>query len=143
MIYAVWAEGTPYIKIGWVDRPSWLKKRVQILQVGCPFELQLIAQIEGTLDEEQAIHLMLQDSLERGEWFRLGTSVRQVLAQMADGREIKAWDLTKAASTRMRRMLWWTQNGQASVREIRLHHNNKMLRWKQQRRAHEQPDNPV
>jgi hypothetical protein len=65
LIYAVWAEGSPFVKIGWAS--GNIRKRVMVLQVGCPWPLQLLATIEGTMDDEQAIHLMLQHSVERGE----------------------------------------------------------------------------
>ena len=79
MIYAVEAVGTGYVKFGVaVD----MRKRIEMLQIGCPFELMVLAQCDGGRKEEREIHIRLIDAKHRGEWFRLDDSVKAVIADM-------------------------------------------------------------
>jgi hypothetical protein len=110
MIYAIWAKDTPYVKFGWVKKREWLASRREILQVGCPFELEVIASIDGSIQEEQAIHQMLSGSHHRGEWFQIDQDVSRIVAMMQDGTKVSEWELNKGASRQMRRVLWWQQH---------------------------------
>ena len=68
MIYVIWCEGTSYLKIGFTDDES-AESRLASLQVGCPFSLELIATIPGTMQFEGTLHGILKKLHVRGEWF--------------------------------------------------------------------------
>jgi hypothetical protein len=70
VIYAIRAVGTKYIKFGLVNETN-VGRRLSTLQIGCPFELEILAIGAGGLDEEREIHRILTDAGKhhRGEWF--------------------------------------------------------------------------
>lgn len=85
MIYAIRAVGTPFIKIGFVEgKVGGLGRRLETLQTGCPYDLELIAQCPGDLKLERYIHncLLEANAHQRGEWFKdceeLQTLVRRI-----------------------------------------------------------------
>lgn len=55
------------IKIGFTKD---LEGRVSRLQTGSPYDLQLLASIDGTRRDEQALHSRFANLNVRGEWFR-------------------------------------------------------------------------
>lgn len=80
MIYFIWAEGTPFIKVGRTistDHSS-ADLRLQSFSAGCPYPLRLVHAFslgsrEADRVMERQIHfgLMAQGRHVRGEWFRL------------------------------------------------------------------------
>lgn len=58
-----------------------------LLQIGCPFDLQILATCEGGSATEQYIHLRLLKSGDhvRGEWFRYGKEALVILELMRAG----------------------------------------------------------
>jgi hypothetical protein len=66
--YFARASDTELVKIGVsVDPPT----RLQRLQTGCPYTLELIGTLPGGRPVEAHLHEMLTHRLERGEWYRL------------------------------------------------------------------------
>ena len=81
MIYAIQAKGTPYIKIGFTT--TWDgRTRLEQLQTGCPFELELLALGLGTRAWEGRIHLDLKVAKRHHfrEWFVDSMEVRRWIA---------------------------------------------------------------
>jgi len=69
-IYAIGAMGTSWVKIGCTTGP--VMKRLQTLQTGQPFPLQVRAAIPVETDAhriERQVHAFLEAERRRGEWF--------------------------------------------------------------------------
>ena len=132
MIYAIRAVGTDYIKIGYTTE-DLLRTRLSTLQIGCPFELELIAAGPGTISEEQQIHVLLTAAGRyfRGEWFVSSPETDQVIERLKAHRkpEVKmppmvldrksklarileyAEELTPIERRRRERLDWWKLHG--------------------------------
>lgn len=65
-VYCIHAEGTDLVKIGVSSRP---RRRLQNLQIGCPFPLSVIGLVAGGKDAESRIHDDLRNKRKTGEWF--------------------------------------------------------------------------
>lgn len=66
-VYFVQADNGGPIKIGFSESP---KDRLAALQVNTPSKLRLLAVIEGTNENESALHKRFQKHKIQGEWFR-------------------------------------------------------------------------
>ena len=84
MLYAIKAVGTPFVKFG-LTRGDQIGKRLAQLQVGCPYELALLAIADWPDASERQIHWYLGPLLERGEWFSEGERTSHVLRLMTQG----------------------------------------------------------
>lgn len=86
MIYAIRAVGTEFVKFGRTDGLS-PKKRLDTMQTGCPYPLELLAVCEGDKATEAFIHMMLRKAgaLHRGEWFKWGVDAEAIVGMMKDG----------------------------------------------------------
>ncbi len=70
ILYALRMQGTRFVKVGFTRRR--LLNRIQALQSGLPFHLEVIAQVEVDRDApaiEKRIHGLLAPDKVRGEWF--------------------------------------------------------------------------
>ena len=66
-IYFIQARDNGPIKIGFTgDDP---RKRMVKIQSDCPWPVQLLGAIEGTVSQEKQIHLLLSRYKAQGEWF--------------------------------------------------------------------------
>lgn len=80
-IYAIKAEGTPYVKIG--RTTSTVEARLKALQTSQPHKLTVLAAIhieEGLAGKERAIHKALAAHRSQGEWFTLTMTASEFLA---------------------------------------------------------------
>ena len=71
-LYAIMAEGQPYIKIGCTAGSP--QKRVQLLQTGQPYVLRLCASVPLAQDLrsiEKCVHAFLEEKRQHGEWFAI------------------------------------------------------------------------
>jgi hypothetical protein len=68
-VYFIRDTGTGLIKIGHGANP---RRRLQMLQTGCPTRLELMAVIEGGEADERSLHQRFHHLREQGEWFRQG-----------------------------------------------------------------------
>lgn len=66
MIYFIQAVNGGHIKIGYATD---VKKRLETLQVGNPFELRVIGTIEGDMKTKFRIHKRFEQYRYRNEWF--------------------------------------------------------------------------
>lgn len=89
-VYFMEAVGSGYIKIG-ISGTSGL--RINQLQTGCPFPLQLLAEAPGGLTLEQGLHTRFQRLHFRGEWFRDDPELRAVIAEHAAANQNALHDL--------------------------------------------------
>jgi hypothetical protein len=79
VIYAIQAVGTDFIKFG---KANSVSKRLKDLEVGNPHELHIVGAADWPDGAETAIHKYLATQCERGEWFRDGELVQQVIGWM-------------------------------------------------------------
>ena len=126
VIYAIRAVGTEYIKLG---KAASVGRRLKELETGCPHELEICAVADWPDGAEQAVHMFLQADRERGEWFRDGPRLREVMLWMVNGqaglerlkaeitfkaqRKPRGWTQpTKETKRRAERKAWWEARGE-------------------------------
>lgn len=71
-LYAIKAEGTPYVKVGSTTGP--VEKRLKVLQTGQPFPLTMLATVRLDLPVrviEGHVHALLASHRQHGEWFEI------------------------------------------------------------------------
>jgi hypothetical protein len=80
VIYAVWAKGTDLFKLGYTAEVT-PNGRMNDIQVGCPYELELLVFAIGTKDDERQFHAMLKSAKchVRGEWFKWGQTAHRIV----------------------------------------------------------------
>ena len=66
-VYFVRAIGSEFMKIGWTR--DCAINRMCDLQVGCPYELRLAAELTGSLNVEYRLQQRFAGLHVRGEWF--------------------------------------------------------------------------
>ena len=73
MIYAIHAEGTEFVKVGYTADYLTLVKRIGALQTASPYKLKLLLAIEGERDTEQQLHERIKKHVSPAgnEWFSL------------------------------------------------------------------------
>ena len=84
-IYAIKAEGTPYVKIGQTTKA--VEHRLKTLQTGQPFALTILAAIKietGFAGLERQIHHALASHRRHGEWFELSLTAEQFVSLVED-----------------------------------------------------------
>lgn len=69
VVYILRAEGTNLYKIGYSKLSA--ESRRDAMQTGCPFDLTVVSETCGTLEDEQRMHEMFASKRKRGEWFEL------------------------------------------------------------------------
>lgn len=80
-VYAIWAETSDLVKFGYtVD----VRKRFSNLRAGCPDALHLLMDIPGGEALERELHFRFRDFRVRGEWFKPGPPVLDLLARFAN-----------------------------------------------------------
>ncbi len=93
IIYFVQGESGGPIKIGYTKN---IEKRLTLLQSGYPDRLILLASMAGTEENEEAIHIELQQYRLRGEWFSPHENVLEKVKAINNCQEvIQKGDYTK------------------------------------------------
>lgn len=86
MIYLVNAENTDLYKIGYTS--VGVESRLQALQTGNPYKLNIIKQSDGSVSKEKYIQDWFCFKKTRGEWFQLNDDdVKNVIDMMIDKKE--------------------------------------------------------
>lgn len=88
-LYAIQAEGTPYVKIG--STTGAVETRLKVLQTGQPFPLRIVAVVpldRPLRDIESEVHTLLGPYRQHGEWFalRMHADLLQQLVTLAAAR---------------------------------------------------------
>lgn len=83
MIYFVTCRGSDLVKIGHTARE--LHVRMAEFQRYCPFDVVLLAAVEGNRALEKRFHTFFFDSHARDEWFHLDDHVRRHIECIATG----------------------------------------------------------
>ena len=70
-IYVIATVGAPFVKIGWVRHRAKAQDRCELIQVGCPYPLQVVITVgvDGRRAETK-LHKAFELYHFRGEWFR-------------------------------------------------------------------------
>lgn len=70
-VYIMSTVGGPFVKIGWVRQLKKVENRRELIQVGCPYRLQVVAAFEvESKRAETVLHKAFSDQHFRGEWFQ-------------------------------------------------------------------------
>jgi Meiotically up-regulated gene 113 len=77
-VYVIEAVGTNRVKIGYSLNPE---KRIKELSTGCPFELQLVGCVKGTIEREKQLHCRFTKYRVNGEWFELKGKLSQWISE--------------------------------------------------------------
>lgn len=80
-VYFIEAVNGGFIKIGVSRRGRSGELRLRDLQVGCPFTLRLLSQVEGGRSLEARLHQQFRKYHVRGEWFRDVPEIRKYAAE--------------------------------------------------------------
>ena len=72
------------VKVGWARTSA--RDRLKALQIGCPEDLVLMGQRQGTVADERVLHRRFAQWRIRGEWFRLEGDVADWISSHAIGR---------------------------------------------------------
>lgn len=78
MIYFIEAVGANAVKVGYAANVG---VRIKYLQTGCPFELRILKIIEGSRQDEAALHRKWWQAHLRGEWFTLSKLRAEIVAE--------------------------------------------------------------
>lgn len=115
VVYFIECDQLNAIKIG---TTKWIRLRLHDLQVGCPAALYVRGAVLGGPREEALIHRLFDDLSIRGEWFTAAPRLRQFIADMPIGFDLRALNQSvidqRQAETRASLDAWL-----ASVRENR------------------------
>ncbi len=84
-VYFLYAVGM--IKIGTARNPV---RRMLEIQVGMPFKAQIVCLIPGGRLTEEYMHHIFREHHHRGEWFRLGDSLRATIKAISPP-EVSVW----------------------------------------------------
>src|SRR5262245_25242027 len=88
-IYALGAEGSPYVKIG--STKGAVEQRMKELQTGHPAPLHIIAQVAVTTQlrqVENSMHAILQAVCLHGEWFDIALDLARLEALVAEAIDV-------------------------------------------------------
>ena len=77
MIYFIQQGGNGPIKIGYTDQT--IERRMTTLQIACPEELNLLAKIDGTPEDERVLHKRFKADKIRGEWYNPSNNILSYL----------------------------------------------------------------
>lgn len=69
MVYFIGNKLYNYVKIG--HTVNNVKGRLVSLQVGCPFDLEILGIVDGNKNTEKQLHKKFDEYWIRGEWFKL------------------------------------------------------------------------
>lgn len=74
-----------WVKIGYTA--SSPRARMATLQTGCPYPMNLLGSIPGTISLEQDLHNVLSEYRRQGEWFEFSERVQYIIGvEMLRGR---------------------------------------------------------
>lgn len=76
-VYFACAKGTDLVKIGYAVN---VKRRIDVLQAGCPYTLTVARVIDGDQETEAAVHRHYRRQVFAREWFRWSDDMLEVVA---------------------------------------------------------------
>jgi hypothetical protein len=88
VIDAIRAVGTEFVKIG---KASSVGQRLKQMETGCPFDLHIEAVADWPDAEERRLHRHLEQSYVRGEWYRDGVRLEEVISLMRSPDGLATW----------------------------------------------------
>jgi hypothetical protein len=88
VIYAIRAVGTEFVKIG---KANSVGNRLKSLETASPYELHIEAVGNWPDHEERRIHRYLEASYVRGEWYRDGQKMEEVISFLRDPEGLSTW----------------------------------------------------
>ena len=88
-VYFLEALPLPTIKIGFVHEANALQWRIKDLQTGCPYKLEVILAVPGTLSLERDTHNYFAIERLQGEWFQRSKRLNELIKQLRDGTDLR------------------------------------------------------
>lgn len=117
MIYFVQFAKRGPIKIGLVSfadrenpryKRAMLESRIGGLQTGCPYELRLLAAVDGNRDSEAWLHYQFYHLHIRGEWFHPAPELLEMIKKLIEKKVALPTSFSKYWEKQ--RHLWWNKN---------------------------------
>ena len=97
MIYCIINPEHKQAKIGYSANPA---SRLKQLKTGCPFPLSIAAVIQGTVQDERALHQKFAHLRGQGEWFSYAPELREHF-QFASNSSVKVYESVLAQMMRL------------------------------------------
>jgi hypothetical protein len=88
-VYILQTEPDGPVKIGFTRRRIY--NRVAAGQTFSPDRIYVLAETYGTLQDETALHRRFKHLRVRGEWFRYGDEVQELVAYLSEGGSLQYW----------------------------------------------------
>ena len=86
-VYFAITEDANYVKIGYSKEEN-VERRINKIQIGCPFYLSVVHIIEGAdIYEEHKLHNEFRKQLVRGEWFLYEPVISSYLENLKKGEQ--------------------------------------------------------
>ncbi len=83
MIYLINAKNTNMYKIGYTSMDA--ENRITNLKTGCPYELSIIKEVDGSEDTEKLLHKTFKKYRKNGEWFEFNKKIlKKVTDQLSE-----------------------------------------------------------
>jgi hypothetical protein len=82
-VYFIEAIGARRIKIGFTKD---VRRRLHDLSIGCPFPIELMALMPGSLEDEFTMHKRFGQLHAHGEWFRARPRLRKFIKTLVEQR---------------------------------------------------------
>lgn len=84
-VYLIKCSATKALKIGWTEDP--VEKRMQTINHGNPYPLEIVTFFSGTKRDEKAAHKLFHKHHLRGEWFQFSDDIVKYFHQRLEATE--------------------------------------------------------
>ncbi len=95
VVYIIGSDELNSVKIGYSGSIDNLLGRLENGQVFCPFKLQILVAISGTMKDEKRLHQRFSSFHVRGEWFSRSNEIERFIARHRLNSSRKAWEIGK------------------------------------------------
>jgi Meiotically up-regulated gene 113 len=110
------------VKIGYTENYS---QRLQQLQTGSPHQLEFLGTMEGSIEDETALHARFNGIRIRGEWFRLNRALMRFIVLNTGQDHGEVFDLAEEMPPCLEMMGGSYAEVEVTDREIWVHVRNE------------------